>query len=63
MKIVNVEKIVITKKELNKVYDVMGLLDGIWENSNSENTIIFAQTAAEALQDFIEVVDFDVIEE
>lgn len=63
MKIVNVEKILITNNELNKIYDVMGLFDEIWENSNSEDTIKYAQNAVETMQDFIETVDFDIIEE
>lgn len=63
MKIVTVEKIVITNSELNRIYDVMSLFDIIWENSNNEDTVKCAQNAAEAMQDFIETVDFDIIEE
>lgn len=60
MEIVNVEKIIITNNELNKIYDVMDLFDEIWENSNNEDTIKYAQNAVETMQDFIETVDFDV---
>ena len=62
MKITKVEKIIITKKELDKIYNIMNLLDEVWENSDSEKTVIYAQNAAEALQDFIESVEFDIEE-
>ena len=63
MKIVNVEKIIVTENELNKIYDIMNFFDEVWENSDTEKTIRYTQIAAEALQDFIEVVEFEVIEE
>lgn len=63
MEIVKVEKIIITNSELNRIYDVMSLFEEIWDNSDSEDTVKYAQNAVETMQDFIETIDFDVINE
>ena len=62
MKIVKVEKIIVTEKEMNKIYDIMSFFDEVWENSTTEKTVRYAQNVGEALQDFIETIGF-VVEE
>lgn len=60
MKIEKVEQITLTRYELDKIYEVMELLDKIWENSNNENNIKIASEAVETLQDFVESIDFKI---
>lgn len=60
MKIEKVEQITLTRYESDKIYEVMELLDKIWENSNNENNIKIASEAVEALQDFVESIDFKI---
>lgn len=62
MKIEKVEQITLTRSELDKIYEVMELLDKIWENSNNENNIKIASEAVDALQDFVESIDFKIEE-
>ena len=63
MKIVNVEKIIIIDSELNRIYDVISLFEEIQENSNNENAVKCAQDAVKAMVDFVETINFDVVEE